>query len=70
MILKFEDFWNPKEQKWRTYLGFAFSIVGSATFYLPPPWNIVGAIALVVTQTQLSKGQKKPDPDDNWNVVI
>lgn len=70
LILKFEEFWNPKDPKWKAYAGFAFSILGTATFYLPPPWNIVGAIALIVTQTQLNKGQDKPDPDDNWNVVI
>lgn len=70
LILKFEEFWNPKDPKWKIYANFAFSILGTATFYLPPPWNIVGAIALVITQTQMNKKQKKPDPDDNWNVVI
>lgn len=70
LILKFEEFWNPNDPKWKAYAGFAFSILGTATFYLPPPWNIVGAIALIVTQTQINKGQDKPDPDDNWNVVI
>lgn len=70
LILKFEEFWNPKDPKWKTYLGFTFSILGTATFYLPPPWNIIGAIALIVTQTQVLKKKKKADADDNWNVVI
>lgn len=70
LILKFEDFWNPKDPKWKIYANFAFSILGTASFYLPPPWNIIGAIALVVTQTQINKKQEKPDADDNWNVVI
>lgn len=70
LILKFEDFWNPKDPKWKIYSNFAFSILGTAAFFLPPPWNIVGAIALVVTQTQVNKKQKKANPDDNWNVVI
>lgn len=70
LILKFEDFWNPKEPKWKIYSNFAFSTLGTAAFYLPAPWNIVGAIALVVTETQLENRQKKPDADDNWNVVI
>lgn len=70
LILKFEEFWDPKEEKWKIYANFAFSILGTASFYLPPPWNIIGAIALVVTQTQLNKKQQKADPDDNWNAVI
>ncbi len=68
-ILKFEDFWNPQKPRWRTYSDFAFSVAGTASFYLPPPWNILGAIALVVTQSKVN-GKPKPDPDDNWNVII
>lgn len=70
MILKFEEFWNPKQEKWKVYANFAFTILGTASFYLPPPYNIIGAIALVVTQTQIDKKQQKPDADDNWNVVL
>lgn len=70
LILKFEEFWNPKDPKWKIYANFAFSILGTAAIYLPPPWNIVGAIALIVTQVQVNKKQKKATPDDNWNVVI
>jgi hypothetical protein len=70
LILKFEEFWNPKDPKWKIYTNFTLSILGTASFYLPPPWNIIGAIALVVTQVQLNKNAQKPDPDDNWNVVI
>ncbi len=68
-ILKFEEFWNPKTSKLRTYANFAFSLAGTASFYLPPPWNIVGAIALMFTQTRIMP-PGKPDPDDNWNVII
>lgn len=70
-ILKFEQFWNPGEQsRFRTYANFAFSIAGTASFYLPPPWNIVGALALMFTQTRLLPTTAQPDPDDNWNVII
>lgn len=68
-IVKFEDFWNPKTPKWKSYANFAFSVAGTASFMLPPPWNIVGAIALVVSQSAVN-GKPKPDPDDNWNVII
>jgi hypothetical protein len=68
-ILKFEDFWNPQQPRWRSYTNFVFSLAGTATFYLPPPWNIIGAIGLVLTQSRVN-GQPEPDPEDNWNVII
>lgn len=68
-VLKFEDFWNPKTPKWKAYSDFAFGLAGSASFYLPPPWNIVGAIAIVLTQAKVD-GEPEPDPDDNWNVIL
>ena len=69
-VLKFEDFWNPKTPKWKAYANFAFSLAGTASFYLPPPWNIIGAIGLVLTQTRLVNGDQAPDADENWNVII
>lgn len=70
-ILKFEEFWNPKApSRFRTYAQFAFNIAGTASFYLPPPWNLMGAVALMFTQSRLMPSQDKPDPDDNWNVII
>lgn len=70
LVLKFEDFWNPKTPRWKTYANFAFSLAGTASFYLPPPWNIIGAIGLVLTQSKIVDGEPKPDPNDNWNVII
>lgn len=69
-VLKFEDLWNPKTPKWKKYANFAFSLAGSAAFYLPPPWNIVGSIGLVLAQSKIVNGDQQPDPDDNWNVIL
>ncbi len=69
-VLKFEDFWNPKTPKWQAYARFAFSLAGTATFYFPPPWNVLGALGLIFTQTKVLNGNQRPDADDNWNVII
>lgn len=70
-ILKFEEFWNPKApSRFRTYAQFAFSLAGTATFYLPPPWNLMGAVALMFTQSRIMPTTVAPDSDDNWNVII
>jgi hypothetical protein len=69
-VLKFEDFWNPKTPRWKAYANFAFSIAGTAVFYLPPPWNILGAVGLILTQSKVIDNDQAPDADDNWNVII
>jgi hypothetical protein len=70
-ILKFEEFWNPKApSRFRTYANFAFSVAGTATFYLPPPWTLMGAVALMFTQSRIMPSTATPDADDNWNVII
>lgn len=68
-ILKFEDFWNPQIPRWRTYMNYAFSLAGTTTYYLPAPWNILGAVGLIVTQMKVSDAPQA-DPDDNWNSII
>lgn len=70
VVLKFEDFWNPKTPKSKAYANFAFSVAGTATFYLPPPWNVIGAIGLVLTQSKIANKDRQPDEDDNWNVIL
>ncbi len=69
-VLKFEDFWNPKNSRWKAYINMAISLTGSATFYLPPPWNTVGALGLLLSQARNLTRGKKPIPEDNWNVII
>lgn len=68
-ILKFEDFWNPKRPKWKTYIDYAFSLTGTATYYLPPPWNFLGAIGLIMTQIKFSE-KEEADASNNWNTII
>jgi hypothetical protein len=70
LILRFEDFWNPKTPRWKSYANFAFSIAGTASFYLPPPWSVLGAIGLVMAQAKIIDGDQMPDPEDNWNAII
>jgi hypothetical protein len=69
-IIEFEEFWNPTNPKWKTYARFIFGIAGSASIYLPPPYNFIGAIALIFTQIKVFNSKPKADPANNWNVVI
>jgi hypothetical protein len=69
-VLQFEEFWAPKQVRWKTWANFALSLGGTSTYYLPPPWNVIGAIGLVLTQTRLVNSDQTPDPEDNENVIM
>lgn len=53
-VIKYDDLWNPDISPWKKYKDYALSFVGTAAFYLPPPWNVVGAVGLVFINTKLS----------------
>lgn len=67
MVISFEDFWNPKKPFWKSLANFALGFASSATFYLPPPWNVVGAIAIIFTETVIYKNSKKSTSKYNYN---
>lgn len=69
-VLKFDDLWNPKISRWRGIASLTLSIAGTGTFLLPTPFNYIGAIALIFTQSRLAGGQKTENPEDNENVII
>lgn len=68
-ILKFEEFWNPKTPRWKAYADYAYSLTGTAVYYLPPPWNILGAIGLIMTQIKFAE-KEEADASNNWNTII
>lgn len=53
-VIKYDDIWNPDISPWDKFKKYAFSIAGTAAFYLPPPWNVVGAVGMVFINTKLS----------------
>jgi hypothetical protein len=69
-VVMFEDFWNPKVPKWKTWVNFIFQFAGTASFLLPPPYNFISAIGLVFVQTKVNRIGNKEDADNNWNVIF
>lgn len=68
-VIAFEELWNPQVPGWRSYANFAFNLVGTATFYLPAPYNVLGAIALIITESKIMK-KPEADSEDSWNTII
>lgn len=63
--LTYDDLWNSKRSFWSKFKSYLWSFGGTASLYLPPPWNIVGAIGLVFVNVKLEKGRNNHENHEN-----
>jgi hypothetical protein len=63
-VLKIDDLWNPEVKKWQKISNYAFRVTGTATIFLPPPYNVVSSMALVFLDGILMKNSRKASQAD------
>jgi hypothetical protein len=63
--VRYDDLWNPDTSKFERVMGFVFKVSGYATFFLPPPWNVVGTIALGIVEGIVDGKNKTGAENDN-----
>jgi hypothetical protein len=63
-MLKVDDLWNPKIPAWKKVSDYAFRITGTATIFLPPPYNLITSIALVFTEGLIERQTQKHSQAD------
>jgi hypothetical protein len=63
-VLKIDDLWNPEVKKWKKISNYAFRVTGTATIFLPPPYNIVSSMALVFLDGMIDRKSRKPSQAD------
>ena len=63
--LKIDDLWNPEVKHWKKIADYAFRITGTATLFVPPPYNIITSIALVFVDGIISKKANDTNSVDN-----
>ncbi len=49
-VLKIDDLWNPAVNSWSKLSRFLLQVSGSANVLVPPPFNLISALALVVVE--------------------
>lgn len=69
-VVKYDDLWNPEVSKKDKMLGIAFRLVGYSTFFLPPPWNVTGALALSIIEGIVESKKINGADNDNPNTFI
>jgi hypothetical protein len=63
-VLKIDDLWNPEVKKWQKISNYAFRVTGTATIFLPPPYNVVSSMALVFLDGALMRNTRKASQAD------
>jgi hypothetical protein len=69
MVLQYDDLWNKQESKLWKAIKLTLGIGGSAVFYLPPPYNIVGAIGIALINSGIIE-KKTGEDNDNPNSLF
>jgi len=63
-VLKIDDLWNPEVKKWQKISNYAFRVTGTATIFLPPPYNVISSMALVFLDGMIDRKSRKPSQAD------
>ncbi len=69
-VVKYDDLWNAEVSKSEKMLGFTFMVAGYSTFFLPPPWNVAGALALSIIEGVVDSKKIDGASNDNPNTFI
>ena len=69
-VVKYDDLWNPEISHNQKMMNMGFMIAGYATFFLPPPWNVTGALALTIAEGVIESKNAKGVNNDNPNTFI
>ena len=69
-VVKYDDLWNAEVSQTEKMLGFTFTVAGYSTFFLPPPWNVAGALALSIIEGVVDSKKIDGASNDNPNTFI
>jgi hypothetical protein len=69
-VLTYDDLWNPDTKPWDRIKNYIFALGGTVTIFLPPPYNILGSLALVLIQTQIEMKNRDHRDNKHANKVI
>jgi hypothetical protein len=61
---------NPHKSKWHKVRDWIFSISGSASVFLPPPYNIAATLGIIIVQGIVESKDKDKSNNEHSNGVI
>lgn len=54
-VYQIDDLWNPVMKPWSKVAGFALQATGNAAVFLPPPYNVISSVALILIEARMQK---------------
>lgn len=69
IALQYDDLWNKQESKLWKAIKISMGIGSMAVFYLPPPYNIIGAISVALLNSGVIQ-KKSGEDNDNPNSIF
>jgi hypothetical protein len=63
-LLKLDDLYKPEVPKWKRVTDLALRLTGQASVFIPPPYNFVTSIALLLVEGLIEKKLRKPSQGD------
>ncbi len=64
-VYQIDDLWNPEVRPWSKVAGYALQATGNAAVFLPPPFNVISSVALILIESRMerhSRGKTRQDP--------
>jgi len=62
-MLTMDDLWNPYVPAWKKWSALGFRTAGIATGFIPAPFNLLGAVGLVLIEANLPKDVVTDNPN-------
>ena len=68
LALTYDDIWNKEESKLMQAAKLTMRVGGTAVFYLPPPYNVIGAIGVALINAKIINKPKGEDNDNPYSI--
>ena len=68
--LMYDNLWNPTRTRFERIFGFTTSLVGYATFFVPPPYNVAASLGMAIIDGIVREKTRKGEDNDNAATYI
>ncbi len=64
-VFKIDDLWNPQVSRWSKIANYALQITGNSTIFLPPPYNVISSVALILIEGFMQRNHQNASQADS-----
>ncbi|MBD66484.1 MAG: hypothetical protein CME62_14830 [Halobacteriovoraceae bacterium] len=68
--VQYDDLWNPEKSRFEKIKDFIFDVAGYATFFAPPPFNVLATLGLSITEGVIDSKNVRGEDNENISTFI